>query len=80
MVIGRLAVDKEFQGRNIGVGMLKDALSRVLLVSKTVGARAAIVHAIDDEAISFYVAHDFKRFPTDVRTLWLSIDTIAAAL
>lgn len=80
MVIGRLAVDKEFQGRDIGPGMLHDALNRILLASKSIGARAVIVHAIDDDAISFYVAHDFKSFPTDARTLWLPIDTIAKAL
>jgi GNAT superfamily N-acetyltransferase len=80
MVIGRLAVDKEFHSRGIGTGMLKDAFSRILFASKTVGARAIIVHAIDEEAIPFYTAHDFRAFPTDSRTLWLPIATLGAAL
>jgi len=80
MVIGRLAVDREFQGHGIGAGMLKDALSRILLASKSIGARAVIVHAIDAEAVPFYLRYDFKAFPGEARTLWLPIDSIARAL
>ena len=80
MVIGRLAVDKEFHGRRIGQGMLKDALSRILVASRTIGARAVIVHAIDMDVVAFYARYGFKTFPTDSRTLWLPIDTIREAL
>ena len=53
IVLGRLAVDKAFQGQHIGAGLLKDALKRALNASQGIGARAAIVHAIDDEAKGF---------------------------
>jgi GNAT superfamily N-acetyltransferase len=79
MIIGRLAVDKHFQGRHIGAAMLKDALRRILGVSQSVGARAVMVHALDDEAIAF-AAFGFKTFPAGSRTLFLSISEIAAAL
>lgn len=80
MVLGRLAIDKRHQGRGIGRGLLKDAFARVLHASRSVGAKAVIVHAIDDEAVPFYLQYGFKQFPADQRTLFLPIADIAAAL
>jgi GNAT superfamily N-acetyltransferase len=80
MVIGRLAVDKVYQGQDIGPAILKDALKRILGVSQSVGARAVLVHAIDNDALGFYAAYGFKPFPSDSRTMYLSISDIAAAL
>ena len=76
MVLGRLAVDKEFQGRGIGKDMLRDALLRVLAASRVVGARAVIVHVIDDEAVPFYAGFGFRSFAGDARTMFLAIETI----
>lgn len=80
MVIGRLAVDREFHGRGIGAALLQDALGRILVTSRTVGAKAVMVHAIDEDAVPFYLSYGFKSFPTDAKTLWLPIQTIIAAL
>ena len=60
MIIGRLAVDTEYMRRGIGSGLLRDALLRICTASKTIGARAALVHAIDQEAVAFYTAHGFR--------------------
>lgn len=80
IVIGRLAVDKQFQRRRIGAGMLKDAITRALKASRTIGVRAILVHAVDDAAAAFYRSYDFLPSPTDARTLLLPIETAAAAL
>jgi GNAT superfamily N-acetyltransferase len=48
-------VDRAFHGKGIGAGLLKDALKRALNAAREIGARAAIVHAIDDEAKGFYL-------------------------
>ena len=80
MVLGRLAVDKEFQGRGIGKDMLRDALQRVLAASRVVGARAVIVHAIDDEAVPFYAGFGFHSFAGDARTMFLPIESIKRAV
>ncbi|HKU65448.1 MAG TPA: GNAT family N-acetyltransferase [Rhizomicrobium sp.] len=80
MIIGRLAVDKLYQGQGIGPAMLKDALQRILGVSKAVGARAVMVHAIDNDALAFYAAYGFKPFPLDSRTMCLPIEDIVAAI
>ncbi len=79
-VIGRLAVDRAFSGKRIGVGLLKDALKRAVSASREIGARAVLVHAVDDEAVGFYLQYKFKPFPTDARTLYLPIDHIVSAL
>lgn len=80
MVLGRLAVDGAHQGKKIGKHLLREAMQRTLEASRHVGVRALVVHAIDDEAVSFYVPFGFQTFPTDSRTLFLPIETIANSL
>jgi len=79
-VLGRLAVDRTCAGRRIGEGLLKDALKRALAASREIGARAVLVHAIDDDAVGFYLQYKFKPFPTDAKTLYLPMSHIIAAL
>lgn len=76
MVIGRLAVDKDYQGQGLGPGLLKDALLRCLQASETIGARAVLVHALDDQAHAFYLAQGFHQSPTNKLTLWLPLEEI----
>lgn len=79
MVLGRLAVDLRHRGRGLASGMLREAMLRTLRVSQEAGVRALIVHAIDDEAITFYSRYGFQLFPPETRTLLLPIETIRAA-
>jgi GNAT superfamily N-acetyltransferase len=78
IVLGRLAVDVKFVSRGLGKGLLKDALLRSLSASEIVGARALLVHAIDDAACGFYRKFGFQPFPTNARTLVLPLDTVKA--
>lgn len=80
VVLGRLAVDVNHQRKGIASGLLRDAFQRTLEATRGVGARALILHAIDDEAIGFYTPFGFRRFPTDGRTMFLPVETIANAL
>ena len=80
IVLGRLAVDRKHQGKSIGAHLLREAIQRSLQAATQIGARVLMVHAIDDEAINFYVAFGFRRFPTDSRTLFLPVETLAKAL
>lgn len=80
MVLGRMAVDRRHTGRKLGQGMLREAMQRVLEASTTIGARTLIVHAIDDEAVTFYTRYGFQVFPAGTRTLFLPIETIAKSL
>ena len=46
MVLGWLAIDTRMQGQKLGAALLKDALLRTPSVSKNVGIRAILAHAI----------------------------------
>jgi hypothetical protein len=60
--------------------MLREAMQRTLEISRSAGVRALIVHAIDDEAVTFYLKYGFVLFPSDSRTMFLPIETITGAL
>ena len=80
LVLGRTAVDKQYQGHGVGAGLLKNAMRRALTVSTEIGAAALLVHAIDREAVPFYVQYGFHAFPEGQLTLYLPIKTIAAGI
>jgi predicted N-acetyltransferase YhbS len=80
IVIGRMAVDLNYQGKKIGSGLIKDALKRSINVSREIGAAAVLVHAIDQEVVPFYARYGFQPFPQGELTLFLPMSHIAAAL
>ncbi|ALR20641.1 MULTISPECIES: GNAT family N-acetyltransferase [Sphingobium] len=67
LLIGRLAVDAGFQGIGLGADLLADALRRCAAAAEIAGARAVIVHAIDEKAAAFYARHGF--IPTSLGEL-----------
>ncbi|MGD0231289.1 MAG: GNAT family N-acetyltransferase [Syntrophorhabdales bacterium] len=75
LVLARLAVHSEWQGRGIGAGLLLDALGRALQVADIVGVRSLAVHAKDDAA-GFYRHFGFMPSPTDSRHLFMLMKDI----
>ncbi|MFP5346328.1 MAG: GNAT family N-acetyltransferase [Actinomycetes bacterium] len=66
LLIARLAVDRAVQGRDLGAGLLRDALERAVTLSESVGAAAVLVHSRDETARDFYLANaDFLPSPLD---------------
>ena len=80
MVLGRLAIDSNMQGQRLGAALLKDALLRTVSVSKNVGIRAILVHAISEDAKRFYMGYGFQVSPIDPLTLMLPIGHIEGLL
>jgi GNAT superfamily N-acetyltransferase len=72
-VLGRLAIDREWQGKRIGVALLQNAVLRTTQAAAILGIRGLLVHAISDEAKAFYAHHGFAPSPSDPMTLLLSI-------
>lgn len=72
--MGRLAVDKSFQGQGLGGALLADALERAL--KSEIAAYAMVVDAKDDNAVAFYQHHGFFLFPLLHKTLFLPFSTI----
>jgi GNAT superfamily N-acetyltransferase len=63
VLLARLAVDRAWQGKGLGAGLLKDAIIRVLTAAEGVGVRALLVHAKDEAAKAFYARYDFEPLP-----------------
>ena len=78
LVLARLAVHSDWQGRGLGAGLLLDALGRTLQVADMVGVRALAVHAKDDGAAAFYRHFGFMPSSTDPRHLFMLIKDIRA--
>ncbi len=77
MLIGRLAVDRDYLGQGYGGDLLIDACRRCLILREQVGFVAVIVDAIDADAARFYRHHEFIPFPGAPDTLFIPIATIA---
>lgn len=71
-LLARLAVDRSAQGRQLGKGLLFDAINRVLTVAESVGVRALLVHAKHERAAEFYRRQaGFEPLPGDPLALYL---------
>jgi predicted N-acetyltransferase YhbS len=77
ILLGRLAVDREYAGGGIGSDLLRDALVRGFAVFNTVGAKAVITHALTQSARDFYMRHGFSESPQDPMSLMVSMKQIA---
>jgi len=73
VTLGRLAINRRWQGRGLGAALLADAVRRALRASSEVVARLVIVHAISPTAEAFYLHHGFTRLPVEAPTLALDL-------
>lgn len=80
MLLARLAVAVDWQGKRLGSGLLKDAMLRTLQAADIAGIRAFAVHAKDDEAKAFYERFDFVASPSDPYHLFRLLKDIRALL
>ena len=80
MILGRLAVDRAWQGRSLGRSLLRDAVLRTLQAAGIGGIRAILVHAISEEAKGFYRSHGFGESPLDPMTLMVTVADAEKAL
>lgn len=72
-VLGRLAVDRDYHRQGLGVALLQDAVIRTVQAGGILGIRGLLVHAISEEARTFYEYHGFIASPTQPMTLILSL-------
>jgi GNAT superfamily N-acetyltransferase len=80
MLLARLAIDRNEQGRGLGRALLKDALLGTLQAADIAGIRPLLVHAKDDEARQWYLSLDFEASPTDPYHLFLLMKDVRAIL
>ncbi len=80
ILLSRLAVDHKHQGLGLGENLLRDAIARAVQVSRDVGVRAILVHALHDEARRFYTRYQFEPSPTDPLHMMLLIKDAQASV
>ena len=76
MILGRLAIDQEYQGKKLGEALLRDAIFRILQAAEIAGIKAILVHAISEAAKKFYLERSFVTSPFDPMTLILPLEPL----
>lgn len=77
--LGRLAVDRSWQGRKLGTFLLLDAVHRVLRASAAMAVYAILVEAKGDDAARFYQRFGFQPFPGTPGRLFMPLDVFVKA-
>lgn len=74
ILLGRLAIDNQFQGQGIGKLVLIDALKRSYETSKSISSFAVVVDPLDHHAEKFYNKYGFIKLP-DSGKMFLAMNT-----
>lgn len=80
MILARLAVAIDHQGKGLGKALLKDALLRTAQAADIAGIRCLLVHAKDESARQWYTSWEFEPSPTDPYHLFLMLKDLKALL
>jgi GNAT superfamily N-acetyltransferase len=80
VVLARLAIARDRQSQGLGRALFQDAAKRVVLAADTIGIRGLLVHAISDEAKSFYMRLGLDPSPLDPMTLMTTVADLKWAL
>ncbi len=76
-LLGRLAVDREYQGQRLGRYLLLDALKRAVELSNHIGIVAVVVDALDESTIAFYRRYGFQALERESsRRLFIRLDDV----
>jgi GNAT superfamily N-acetyltransferase len=79
-VLGRLAIDRDRQGKGLGHALLRDALLRTYQAAEAIGIRGLLVHALSPAAKRFYLSCGFSESPAHPMTLMITLSDARDAL
>lgn len=80
VVLARLAIARDQQGHGLGRAMFQDAANRVIHAADAIGIRGLLVHAISEEAKTFYIHLGLDPSPLDPMTLMTTVADLKATL
>lgn len=80
VLLARLAVDTDHQSKGVGRSLLRHAMERSVIAAESIGLRAILVHAKDEEARGWYEKYGFEPSPTDPLHLILLMKDVRATL
>jgi GNAT superfamily N-acetyltransferase len=78
-LLGRLGIDKEYQGQKLGAFLLMDALFRSWKNSAQVASVGVVAAAYDETAREFYLHHEFIPLAEHPGRLFIAMGTIRRA-
>jgi ribosomal protein S18 acetylase RimI-like enzyme len=76
--LGRLAVDRRYQGKGLGELLLVDALVRAERIHVEAGGIGLFVDAIDERAAGYYLRYGFRTIPDNPLLLFLPAGSSAS--
>jgi len=78
LLLGRLAVDKDFQGQGYGDALIFHAFKITMDAAEKVGISGMVVDAKDEQAANFYEKFGFKRLIASPNRLVLPLKAISS--
>ncbi len=78
LLLGRLAMDKDFQGQGYGDTLIFHAFKTTLEAAEKVGILGMVVDAKDEKAATFYEEFGFKRLRESTNRLALALSAMDA--
>lgn len=80
VVLARLAVHRDHQGKGLGRALFQDAALRVIHAADAIGLRGLIVHTLSDAAQHFYEQLGLQPSPLDPLVLMITVADLKGAL
>jgi GNAT superfamily N-acetyltransferase len=80
VVLGRLAIDRTYQGAGLGRALVRDAGLRVIQAADAIGIRGMVVHALSESAKNFYQRLGFNPSPLDPMMLMVTLSDLRASV
>ena len=80
LLLGRLAVDKNFQKQGFGDALIFHAFKTTMEAAEKIGIFGMVVDAKDDAAVCFYEKFGFKRLTAFSNRLVLPLKALAALI
>lgn len=80
LLLGRLAIDKNYHNKGLGSALLRDAMIRAVSVAGDAGVFAILVHALSEQAKRYYLSRGFIESPLQPMTLIMTLETVRTIL
>jgi GNAT superfamily N-acetyltransferase len=80
LLLGRLAIHKDYHNQGLGSALLRDAMLRAVNIAHNTGVFAILVHALSGEAKKFYLSRGFVESPLQPMTLMMTLETVRLIL
>lgn len=80
IVLGRLAIDVNYQEQGLAKALIKDMFIRAIQVSDLAGTKAVLVKALSNNVTAFYKSFGFVQSKTDPLLLMKAISEVRSSL